>query len=375
MRIRSDYEVFTEAVQWAARNIASNPAKPILGGILLQASSDGTLKLSSHDPEIGAEVEISVVTEEEGTCVVNGKLLAQYAKALPHKEIILDSTSGLLEISCGTSKLSMGILPEEDYPKKPEMPSLAGTVDGALWQEAVAQVAPAASNDDTLPLLVSICIEIDGSNISLLATDRYRLAVRELEWEPKDSNIKARILVRGSRLLDVTKSFTSVGKVEIFTDQDSNMIGFHVGGRYNTIRLFDGEYPEVRSLFPQENKDFVSFNTKDMLSAIARASLVTEKNDSLKLDFSNNQVELGAGNTASNTSTNEILNANIHGEDITLAFSPQYLRDALKSINSDWARIYYTIPSKPAVIVAQNGEDGDTNEVFRLLQMPVRIYN
>ncbi|WP_406712263.1 hypothetical protein [Trueperella pyogenes] len=159
------------------------------------------------------------------------------------------------------------------------MPPVIGKVDGAEWEKAVSQVTIAASNDDTLPMLVSVCIEIEGDQISLMATDRYRLAIRDLGWVPVKSDFSTRILVRASRLLEVAKALGTVADVEISL-QDQGMgalIGFKAANRQNTLQLIDGEYPQVRSLFPSEVNGHVEMNRLEILEAIKRSRLVLEK--------------------------------------------------------------------------------------------------
>ena len=182
MKLRIDRDIFSDTVSWVSRGIQPNHPKPVLSGILLEASEDNVLTISSHDPEIGAKAVIDAEVEEEGKFLVTGRLLADFAKALPKKPIDLDTENGKLNIKCGSSNLSMNSLPIDDYPAEIPLPKKAGSIDGSVFQDAVSQVALAASNDDTLPLLVSICIEIKGSKITFMATDRYRLAVREIEW-------------------------------------------------------------------------------------------------------------------------------------------------------------------------------------------------
>lgn len=374
MQLSIDRDIFSDAVSWVARTIQANPAKPILGGILMEATEEGTLLLASHDPEIGAKVSVEAHVSEAGTCVVNGRLLAEFSKVIPNYKIEMKNEGNKLELVCGSSHLSMATMPVEDYPKPVELPELAGSVDGAAWQQAISQVATAASHDDTLPLLVSLCIEIDGDNLALMATDRYRLALKELTWESARQDNPTRILIRASRLADISKNLGSVAKVDIYADENSNIIGISAGGRTNTLRRVDGEYPQIRNLFPEETSGYAIMNRREMIEAIRRVALVVEKNLPVRLSFTSGKVTLEAGQ-GDNDRISDAIEINCHGEDISMGFNPVYLREALESLDSDFARISFTQATKPAVITAQKEADGEETPGYKVLQMPVRLYD
>lgn len=375
MKLRVEHDVFADAVSWVARTIPSRPSLPVLAGMKVEADKDGAVALSSYDPDISSHAVIEAAVDEPGTTLVHGRLLSDFARALPNKPIDMELKGAKLEVVCGSSHISMQSMPLEDYPSAPPMPEVSGVVDGALWQETVAQVVTAASSDDTLPLLVSVCIEIEGKTMSLMATDRYRLAVRDLTWEPSNKDASHRILVRASRLSDIAKALGSVGKVELAIDNSgrTGMIGFSAAGRHNVARLIDGEYPQVRNLFPSEATGYVVIGRQEMLDAIKRARLVVEKNSAVRLSFSEGQVILEAGQGDS-AQTSEALEAALHGEDIVMAFNPSFLQEGLGATSAPYVRLSFTSASKPAVLTAQPEIDGEDDQEFRLLLMPIRTY-
>lgn len=375
MKLRVEHDVFADAVSWVARTIPSRPSLPVLAGMKIEADKDGSVALSSYDPDISSHAVIEAAVDEPGTTLVHGRLLSDFARALPNKPIDMELKGAKLEVVCGSSHISMQSMPLEDYPSAPPMPEVSGVVDGALWQETVAQVVTAASSDDTLPLLVSVCIEIEGKTMSLMATDRYRLAVRDLTWEPANEDASHRILVRASRLSDIAKALGSVGKVELAIDNSgrTGMIGFSAAGRHNVARLIDGEYPQVRNLFPSEATGYAVIGRQEMLDAIKRARLVVEKNSAVRLSFSEGQVILEAGQ-GDNAQTSEALEATLHGEDIVMAFNPSFLQEGLGATSAPYVRLSFTSASKPAVLTAQPEIDGEDGQEFRLLLMPIRTY-
>lgn len=375
MKLRVEHDVFADAVSWVARTIPSRPSLPVLAGMKIEADRDGSVALSSYDPDISSHAVIEAAVDDPGTTLVHGRLLSDFARALPNKPIDMELKGAKLEVVCGSSHISMQSMPLEDYPSAPPMPEVSGVVDGALWQETVAQVVTAASSDDTLPLLVSVCIEIEGKTMSLMATDRYRLAVRDLMWEPANEDASHRILVRASRLSDIAKALGSVGKVELAIDNSgrTGMIGFSAAGRHNVARLIDGEYPQVRNLFPSEATGYAVIGRQEMLDAIKRARLVVEKNSAVRLSFSEGQVILEAGQ-GDNAQTSEALEATLHGEDIVMAFNPSFLQEGLGATSAPYVRLSFTSASKPAVLTAQPEIDGEDDQEFRLLLMPIRTY-
>ncbi|MBM7824440.1 DNA polymerase-3 subunit beta [Arcanobacterium pluranimalium] len=374
MKFQVERETFTEAVTWVARTIPNRPAIPVLAGLKIVASEEGKISLGSRDSDITSHIDIEGDIQIPGEILVNGKLLADICRSLPAKPILFSLEGTKLEIECGSARFSMKTMAMDDYSELPAMPPVVGTVDGDQWQEAVSQVTVAASNDDTLPMLVSVCIEIDGESISLMATDRYRLAVRDITWEPVDSTINKRILVRGSRLLDIAKSLGTAGSVEISLEESgsSSLIGFSAGGRQNTVQLIEGDYPQVRSLFPADVSGYATINRVNMLDAIKRSRLVVEKNSAVRLSFTEGElvVEAGHGDAAQ---ASEALEANLHGEDISLAFNPIFLQEGISVMNEQNIRLSYTHPTKPAVITPENDE-GEADESFRMLLMPIRTF-
>jgi len=202
MKFAVDRDVLADAVAWTARAVPTRPPVPVLAGVLIDASADGTVTLSSFDYEVSARGTFPATVEREGSVLVSGRLLREIANALPHKpvEFTLDGTK--VSVTCGASRFTLATMPVDQYPSLPEMPEQSGTVDGATLQAAVAQVTSAASRDETLPILTGVRMEIEGSTISLLATDRYRLALRELPWKPAKPDISAAALVRARTLND-----------------------------------------------------------------------------------------------------------------------------------------------------------------------------
>ncbi len=379
MKFRVDRDVLADAVAWTARTLPSRPSVPVLAGIRLQAAD--ALDVSSFDYEVSAEVSLPASTEEPGTVLVSGRLLAEITRSLPDRPVEVATDGSKVVLTCGSATFTLLTMPVEDYPTLPQMPPPTGSVGSDVFAAAVTQVAVAAGRDDTLPVLTGVRVEIDGDTITLASTDRYRLAVRELRWNPRLPDIAAAALVPARTLADTARSLTSGAEVSIAlglpgqAGADSatgeGMIGFEGGGRRTTTRLLDGEFPKFRSLLPDQVNAVAELPTAGFTESVKRVSLVAERSTPVRLAFSAGQLVLEAG-TGDEAQAVEAIEASLDGDDIQIAFNPQYLLDGLTAIDSDIARISFTIPTKPAVITGKPAGDGPAQPDYRYLLMPIR---
>jgi DNA polymerase-3 subunit beta len=241
----------------------------------------------------------------------------------------------------------------------------------------VSQSATAAGRDDTLPALTGVRIEIEGDAITLISTDRYRLAVRELRWSPARPDLSAAVLVPARALAETARSLTSGAEVSIALALPGEegaggdgMIGFEGAGRRTTTRLLGGEFPRYQALLPTHVNSVAEISTGQLAEAVKRVALVAERNTAVRLAFTSGQLVLEAG-TGDEAQAVEILEASYEGDDLAIAFNPQYLLDGLTAIDSDTARISFTEPGKPALITGKPAPDGQPD--YRYLLMPIRL--
>ena len=359
-------DVLAEAVSWTARALPVRPASPILAGVRIKAEGD-ELTLSSFDYEVSANSHIPATVDEAGEVLVSGRLLADISKSLPSKPVSVELDGQKVNLVCGSSHFTLAVMPLDEYPLLPAQPTGIGAIDSSTLSQAVSQVSIAASRDDTLPLLTGVRIEINGPAITLLATDRYRLAMRELDWEPTDTSIEEVALVKARILQDVAKSMTSGAKVAVGLSGESqpgasSLIGFTAQGRRTTSTLMDGDYPAVRRLFPDTTPIQAVVDRHALLEAVKRMSLV----------FTEGQLVLEAGQ-GDNAQASEAIEATLHGDDISTAFNPQFLIDGLQVLDTDYVRFGFTHPTKPAVITGQKKADEGEVTQFRYLLMPIRF--
>jgi len=373
VKFRVERDVLAEAVTWTARSLSPRPPVPVLSGLLIKAES-GSLSIASFDYEISARLQIPADISEEGTILVSGRLLAEICRSLPSAPVDVETDGSKVTLTCRNSRFNLATMPVSEYPELPALPDVSGVVDGDAFAQAVSQVIIAASRDDTLPILTGVRMEIEDDLITFLATDRYRLALRELQWKPATPGISTSALVKAKTLNEVAKTLGGGGDLNIALSGDSELIGFESGGRRTTSLLVDGDYPKIRSLFPENTPIHATVETHALVEAVRRVSLVAERNTPVRLAFTDGQVTLDAG-TGEDAQASEALEASLIGDEITVAFNPHYLSEGLGAFPSKYVRFSFTTPPKPAVISAQEELTGDDQEDYRYLLMPVRLPN
>jgi DNA polymerase III subunit beta len=375
MKFRVERDALADAVAWTAKSLPSRPSVPVLAGVMLRVI-DGRLQVSGFDYEVSSQVTVEVQADADGAALVSGRLLAEITKALPAKPVDIAAVGAHLELVCGSARFTLPTMPVEDYPTLPDMPSSAGTVDAAAFAAAVAQVAIAAGRDETLPMMTGVRVELNGTTLAMLATDRYRLAMREMEWNPDDAGISLNALVPAKTLNDTAKTLGPLGGEVVIALAQGNagegMIGFAGGTRRTTSRLLDGaNYPPVRSLFPATHNAEARVPVAALVEVVRRVALVAERTTPVLLSFSEDGLVVEAGGTEE-ARASEAMEATFTGEPLTIGFNPQYLIDGLQNLGAPTAVLSFVDAFKPAVI-SPAGEDGEIVPGYRYLIMPIRV--
>ncbi len=269
-------------------------------------------------------------------------------------------------------------MPVEDYPALPEMPSVAGAIDAAAFSGAVRQVAVAAGRDDTVPMLTGVHMEMDGERLSMLATDRYRLAIRELTWRPGSADTSRHALIPARTLAETAKAMGAGGEVAVaLSDGESGggLIGFSGAGKRTTTRLLDSEYPKVRSLLPETYAAQARVSVARLTEVVKRVSLVAERNTPVRLSLADDVLTVEAGNT-DDARASESMEAHYSGDELTIAFNPDYLLDGLGAVETETAMLSFVNPLKPAVLAGAIGDEEKgyfEDSSYRYVLMPVRF--
>jgi DNA polymerase-3 subunit beta len=395
MRFTVQRDAFAEAVAWAARELPTRPVIPVLAGLLLQAAGD-QVTLACFDYEVSARMTVPADVAEPGIVLVPGRLLLEITRSLPALPVEFADDPDGVSMTCGEASFMLVTLPRDDYPTLPELPQLAGTVDGGRLAAAIGQVTPAASKDDTLPLLTAVNLEVDGPRMTLAATDRYRLAVREIGWEPSGALEHATVLVPARVLADAPRMMSAGTPVRILLRDggdagetgaaraaDGAMIGFEAAERRLTTRLLAGEFPKYRSRFPTEFGCVADVPAEPFAEAVRRVSLVAERGTPVQLSFGGNRVTVAAA-TQGQARARESVPAEFSGDEPVIAFSPHYLLDGVVAAAGDnddddaeaapaRVRLQFTSPSKPAVITSAATGQAEPEGGFRYLVVPQRM--
>ncbi|CCA58503.1 DNA polymerase III beta subunit [Streptomyces venezuelae ATCC 10712] len=347
MEFRIDSGVLTEAVAWAARVLPARSPMPVLGGLLLEAT-DGGLRVSGLDHEASARVEVEADTAVEGRALVLGRRLLDICKVLPRGVTELAVEGARLSVTSGDARFGLSLLPLEDYPAPPALPEVRGQVDGDAFAAAVGQVAVAAGRDDSLPVLTGIRLALDGTTMTLAATDRYRYAVRTLEWKPEaGGGTPADVVVPAKRLTEIARSLAGAGPARLALDDGS--VGFESGGLRTTTRLLDGRLPRHDKLFALGDPALATTARAPLTEAVKRVAVVAEGDSPVQLAFTPTSLHLQAG--YEDDIASQRLPATLTGADtLTVAFNPGYLLDALTALDAPEVHFHLLGPGQRALL-------------------------
>ena len=376
MKFQVNRDVFSEAVSFAVKLLPQRTTLPILSGILIE-TTEGGLILSSFDYEVSARTEISATVEEPGRVLVSGRLLADIASRLPNAPVIFSTEEGRITVACGAGHFTLLSMPVEEYPTLPQVSDKAGVLRAEDFAAAIAQVAVAASRDDVTPVITGVQLEVSENNVSLVATDRYRVAIRQIDWDAGDSGVEtATALVPARTLIEIGKTFGHSGNISvaITSTDDRELIAFRADKKTVTSLLIKGNFPPVRRLFPDTVDNYAVINTAELIEAVRRVSLVLEREAALRFTFTIEGVTLEAiGSEQAQAS--ESIDAFLTGVDTVVSLKPQFLLDGLSSVHSEFVRISFTKtdnPNKPGpvLITSQSSKDQPGADNYKYLLQP-----
>jgi len=375
LKFQVNKDVLSEAVSFAVRLLPQRTTLPILGGILIEADANA-LRLSVFDYEVSAQAEIVAKVETSGRVLVSGRLLSEIASKLPNAPVEFSTDGSKVVVSCGSTKFSLLTMPVEEYPTLPEIPAISGTISGEAFANAVHQVAVAASKDDVTPVLTGVQLEAGEKTISFVATDRYRVALREAAWQSNPAGVGAIALVPARTLQEVAKTFGNQGEISISITKsdDREMIAFKANNRSVTSLLLKGNFPPVKSLFPADIPNYAVIATQDLIDSTRRVSLVLERESPLRYSFEDGEVSLEAtGNETAQAS--EKISAELEGKEIVVSLKPQFLIDGLAGVHAEFVKIAFTNndnPNKPGpVLISSHGSKEKTDaDSYRYLLQP-----
>ena len=373
MKFTVDQQALTDGVNWVSRSLSTRPIKTELLGIKIDATGDQVI-LSGSDLETSSKALFNADIFEKGAVLVPGKLLAEISRSLPNKPITISLEGSRVLVTSGSAKFTLPTLSLDEYPNLPELPAKTGVIASDTFATAVAQVAIAAGRDDSLPTLTGVHIEIEEDKVTLAATDRYRLAVREFTWDPSTPGLSTSALLRARTLAEAAKSLTGSKTVSLSfapTASNDRLAGFAGEGKLMTSRMLDGTFPPYRHLLPSESTTTAVVEVAPFLDSVRRVALVADKTIPLRLEFADGGVSLEAG-TGEEAQATETIDVLLNGEPISIAFNPTFLADGLQAVGTPFVQISFTGSNKPAILTGRNEPNGPSIDTYKYLLMPMR---
>lgn len=351
-----------EEVSWVSRVIPPRPSNLIHNGLLIEAEGN-YLRFSGSDGSSASTTTIEANGVTPGAVVVPGRLLAAIATSLPQKPVSIKLDGSKLAFTCGRSEFSLPTSPLEEYPKMPDQPDQIGILAGQEFSDSIWQVAFAAAKEDALHMLTGVQLRCTATDITLIATDRYRLAVKKVPW---NGTAREPFLLRAKTLTEFSRP-VSPNPVGLSLDPGTTLFGVTTGTRRSTMQMLDGDaYPNVMQLMPTTGVLTVTFDVAELVDAVKRVRLVMERpTQSLKLTFGNDEILLTAAGATSNAV--EAVDATIAGERMEVGFNPEYLVDGLAALAGETGRFRLNTPAKPVLL------DAPEDASYRHVLMPVRV--
>lgn len=373
MKFRIERDVLADVVTWVSRTLPSRVPFPALAGVQVQAGTD-SVSFTTTTQDTWSHNTADAVVGEPGSALISGRLLVEIARSLPAQPVSFAlQSSGRVEVTCGAAAFLLPTLPDEEYPPLPPLPDAVGELDAALFASAVAQVAVAsASPDERNHAYSGIHMEIEpDGQLTLAATDRYRLAVRDLPWTPQTIDRPLAVTVPGKEFVDAAKAFADAGQVSIHLSESDTSLALSTRNRQTGLRLMDAaKFPKFRSMLPTTFVSQPEIDVSALREAIKRVSLVLHQDNAVRLVFSQDELVLKAG-TGDEATATESLDCTLQGEALDVAFNPRFLADGLSGLSEVKARLSLQSTEKAAVLTGIDPEGG--SEVFRYLLMPVRL--
>ncbi len=366
MKITTTRQSLLDALLVVSRAVSTRAALQALSGILF--STDGGARLRATDMELGLEVGLEGEVDGSGSVVLPGRLLVEVARSLPDGSVSLALREAQrdVEISAGSSRFHLRTLSAEDFPRFPDTEGDPAELPSAPLRDTINRVARAASRDEARPVLTGVLVTVEGDEMTMVATDSYRLAVKTTKLETAavperlEANVPARALRELARLAEVS------GDEPLRVWLTRNQAIFRIGPVSLSSRLIDGQFPNHSQLLPESYEHEVKLPRGELLEVTRRVSQLAQRNAALRLSFSEGELVVSA-ETPDLGDAREALPAPYRGELLEIGFNPEFVRDGLESIDSDEVVLKLISPLRPGLLEPADGDD------FSYLVMPIRL--
>ncbi len=368
MKLTCDRSALVEKLTILARGVSTRSALPVLSGILLQAA-DGNLELFSTDMELSIKASLATIVERDGEIVVPARLFTDIVRNLPEDTVAIEASEATVKVSAGRAEFALNAWSASDFPQTSTFDtSDAFSVGREPFVATLNKVGRAASRDETRPILTGVLMTIAGDALKMVATDSYRLAVKETKLEATvEAEVQAIVPVKA--LGEVSRLASALGPGDIAVGITENQALFQVsdptGDVWIASRLIDGQFPNYKQLLPDSFDHEVTLARDVFMAAARRVSLLAQKNAPLRLSFASDKLTMRAL-TQDVGQAEESLDIEFAGEAFEIGFNPAYLIDGIDAIAEPAVLLRFTSPLRPGLI---SGGEGD----FVYLIMPIRL--
>jgi DNA polymerase III subunit beta len=360
-------ELLTQ-LQTVTRVASARSAVQALSGVMISAPADSPPELLATDMEIGLRVPLQAEMTHPGAAVLPARLLLDVARSLPAQELTLELRSAEqdVELICGPATFHLRMLRAEDFPTLPSpTPETRITLPCEAFVQTVSRVARSASRDETRPVLTGILMSASGQELRMVATDSYRLSVKETALQaPLTGSLEANVPARA--LGELVRIAQQAGSESLAVSVGQNQVVFELGDVVLSSRLIDGQFPNYRQLLPESVDHELRLSTAELGEVVRRISLLAQKNAPLRLSFSEGTLTVSA-QTPDVGGASEAIPVPFHGESFDIGFNPEFLRDGLESIETEELVLKLISPLRPGLI--ESPDSGD----FVYLIMPIRL--
>lgn len=378
MKFRCERDDLLEAVQFVSRAISNRSTLPVLSGLRIEAQEDGRVTMAATDLEITMQTAFQAGVDEPGKVIVPGRFFGDMSRSLGSGQVQVSGGEGEVEIGSGRGRFRVKSLATDDYPALPIEEGHTGEdvveleIDAATLSTALSQVIRAASSDETRQVLTGVLWELEAGSLTLAATDSYRLAVRSLQARGGTGGTR-KVILPARALAELARALQGKS-APVSVSVRQNFVSFTVGGAGegsaagNSVvgsRFIEGEFPNYRQLIPQGYPNSLSVGRDLLMEVTKRVGLLAQNNLPVKLRLGN-ELEVSA-HTPDVGEGQEVLDAEYEGEEIVIAFNPQFLYDGVGTIQTEKVVLEAGDGLKPAIL---RGE-GETD--FTYLLMPVRL--
>ena len=366
MKLTIKREELVDKLSVVSRAVSTRAATQALSGVLITAA-EGQVTLAATDLDMALETTVAAEVETEGSVLLPGRLLAEVVRSLADPVVEIESREAEhdVEIRSGSSSFHLRVLPAEDFPKLPAPSEQGLKIPAKELGDSIELVARAASRDDMRPVLTGVFVTASGAEMTMVATDSYRLAVKRTELENElggeiEANIPARALRELGRIL------SSEGVEQATVSLLPNQAVFQAGAILLSTRLIEGQFPNFRQLLPESFEHDVRLPRGDFLDVTRRISQLAQRNAPLRLSFSSGELAVSA-ETPDVGDARETMPAAFEGEALEIGFNPEFLKEGIESLEGDEVLLRLISPLRPGLLQPVEGED------FRYLVMPIRL--